>query len=224
MVVIFDLDDTLYQEIDFLKSAFKEISDILSTEFTEVSETLYSHMLNCYETGGHAFQSVIETYGIQKFNVTDLVQIYRNHYPNIRLSDATREVLDSVKNTVHKVGLITDGRTLQQQQKLKALGVQDYFDGVVISESFGSSKPDSRNFEYYETLFGAGCQYVYIGDNTNKDFIAPNAMGWTTVCLRDQGHNIHKQSFQGDASKQPQHIINHLSELLSLLFKSPPSI
>ena len=38
MVVIFDLDDTLYQEIDFLKSAFKEISDILSTEFTEVSE------------------------------------------------------------------------------------------------------------------------------------------------------------------------------------------
>ena len=223
MIVIFDLDDTLYLEIDFLKSAFREISEILSKGFTETSETLYSHMLDCYETGGHAFQSVIETYDIQKFNVTDLVQIYRNQYPNIRLSNTTRDVLDTIKNTVHKIGLITDGRAIQQQQKLKALGIQDYFDGVVISETFGSSKPDSRNFKYFETLFGAVCQYVYIGDNTNKDFIAPNALGWTTVCLKDLGHNIHNQSFQGDVSKQPQHIINDLVELPSLLFKTPSS-
>ncbi|MFH6769227.1 HAD family hydrolase [Gaetbulibacter aquiaggeris] len=221
MVVVFDLDDTLYQEIDFLKSAFQEISDILSKEVAESAETLYRYMLQCYKTGGDTFQTVIETYGVQKYNLTDLVAIYRNHYPDIALSHDTQDVLNSIKKEAYKVGLITDGRALQQHHKLKALGLQDYFDATVISESFGSSKPDARNYEYYETLFGVTYHYVYVGDNTNKDFIAPNALGWTTVCLKDKGRNIHKQEFKGDDSKQPQFVIRHLSELSSLLFKLP---
>lgn len=224
MVIVFDLDDTLYQEIDFLKSAFQEISNLLSHEVAESSDRLYRYMLKCYENGGHAFQSIIETYGVKKFNVTDLVTIYRNHNPNIALSYDTKAILSTIKKEAYKVGLITDGRSLQQHHKLKALGLENYFDATVISESFGSSKPDARNFKYYETLFGAMYHYVYIGDNTNKDFIAPKALGWTTICLKDKGRNIHKQSFKGDVSKQPQVVIEHLSELTSLLFKLPSDL
>ena len=35
--------------------------------------------------------------------------------------------------------------------------------------------------------------FTYVGDNPRKDFIAPNALGWQTVCLKDDGRNIHRQ-------------------------------
>lgn len=220
-IVIFDLDDTLYQEIDFLKSAFQEIAQILSSEVKVSKKTLYTYMIQCYNDGKDAFQSVIDTYHIHHLTVIHLLNMYRNHYPNIHLSKDTVESLNIIKETSYKVGLITDGREIQQRNKLNALGLQNYFDGIVISETFGSSKPDARNFKYYETLFGDQYNYTYIGDNTSKDFVAPNSLGWTTICLKDKGLNIHKQSFKEDHSKQPHFIINALTELQSLLLQKP---
>ena len=48
-----------------------------------------------------------------------------------------------------------------------------------------------------------------------KDFIAPNKLGWTTVCLLDNGMNIHKQR-KVDVQKSPLYFISSLKELLVL--------
>ena len=41
------------------------------------------------------------------------------------------------------------------------------------------------------------CQNLtYVGDNLKKDFIAPNMLGWLTVCLKDDGRNIHRQEVE----------------------------
>ena len=37
--------------------------------------------------------------------------------------------------------------------------------------------------------------YVYIGDNPKKDFVGANEVGWNTICLLDNGENVHKQEF-----------------------------
>ena len=52
--VIFDLDDTLYAEVDFLKSAYFEIANILDTTN---SELLYQRMLALYCEGKNVFVS-----------------------------------------------------------------------------------------------------------------------------------------------------------------------
>jgi putative hydrolase of the HAD superfamily len=59
-----------------------------------------------------------------------------------------------------------------------------------------------------------GAAYVDVGDNPAKDFSAPNRVGWDTVCLVDDGRNIHPQDFQVDAAYLPGYRIENIRELL----------
>jgi putative hydrolase of the HAD superfamily len=61
------------------------------------------------------------------------------------------------------------------------------------------------------------CTYYYIGDNPAKDFVAPNRLGWNTVCLLDDGRNIHPQDFSLSSQMLPQHRISQLSEIENII-------
>ena len=115
--------------------------------------------------------------------------------------------------------MITDGRSVQQRNKIKALGLSEYFDDVIISEEFGSEKPNINNYKYFVDKYGYSYKYVYIGDNINKDFIAPNLLGWSTICLLDNGKNIHKQSFHLENNTKPIYLINELKEIGNILLE-----
>lgn len=188
MVVVFDLDDTLYKEIDFLKSAYKEIADRIA-----IPES-YDFMLKAYYDGRNAFKEVVEHYHLS-YNVENLLNIYRNHYPRIKFNDDVKTTLAVlVKKAI--LGLISDGRSVQQWNKIKALSLDNYIpkENILISDEFGHKKPDLEGFEFFMSKYPKE-EYTYIGDNTSKDFYAPNKLGWTTVCLLDNGENIHKQDF-----------------------------
>lgn len=184
--VIFDLDDTLVSEIDFLKSAYYYIAAQLG------KDNLYEQMLEKYFAREDVFQFVEYEYGVLK---SDLLHYYRTHEPNITLKNGAEELLSFLKDKNYKLGLITDGRSVSQRNKLKALGIENYFDKIIISEEFGSEKPDENN---YKVFVEDSHTYFYIGDNFTKDFIAPNRLGWTTIALLDDGQNIHKQELVSD--------------------------
>ncbi|MDO6759410.1 HAD family hydrolase [Tamlana sp. 2_MG-2023] len=216
-VLVFDLDDTLYKEIDFLKSAYKEISNLIASVTPVSSSIIYNQMFSFYENDLNAFEEILKYYKLEKFSALDLVQIYRNHEPSISLTKDIQELLTRLKKHTYKIGLITDGRSVQQRSKLKALNLLDYFDDIIISEEFGSEKPSSLNFEYYVNKYGADFKYFYVGDNTKKDFIAPNQLGWTSVCLKDVGQNIHNQDFDISEEQKPKHLIESLESVETLV-------
>ena len=60
-------------------------------------------------------------------------------------------------------------------------------------------------------------EYCYVGDNPKKDFIAPNALGWTTIMLKADERNIHEQVLEPDPSTRPDHVIENLLQLKSLI-------
>lgn len=212
-ILVFDLDDTLYKEIDFLKSAYREIAVFIS-QTTEVPfEILLTEMVDNYYDGLNVFKEIIEKHKISNVTVDELIKIYRNHKPQINLTENIKNLLFNLKKKVFKVGLITDGRSIQQRNKIRALGLTDYFDDIIISEEFGSEKPNINNFKYFETKYGKLLNYIYIGDNTKKDFIAPNTLGWLTLCLLDDGNNIHKQFFDLDKNMLPKQPITDLFEI-----------
>ena len=77
--VIFDLDDTLYNEIEYLKSAFAQIARELEKDSWKA---LYARMFSLYRSRQDVFQYLSDIY------VTDknyLLQLYRGHQPEIRL-------------------------------------------------------------------------------------------------------------------------------------------
>ena len=220
-VVCFDLDDTLYKEIDYLKSAFQEIARYAAECCGKTSDPVsilaakaYNEMLDAYLSGGNAFERLNDFLGLN-VPIADYLTIYREHKPTISLNEDAIKTLNWLKDNDFIIGLITDGRVNSQTAKIEALGLYRWIkpEDVVISESFGSTKPDERNYRYFVDRYGKG-SYCYIGDNTEKDFIAPNALGWKTICLLDDGQNIHKQDFSFPEKFLPKVRINSLQEIV----------
>lgn len=208
--VIFDLDDTLVYEIEFLKSAFKEIAERLEPER---DLELYEEMFSFYEKKVNVFAVLHQKY--PNYSKEDLLNIYRNHYPTLKLNDGAREVLNFCTDNGYKIGLISDGRSITQRKKLKSLEIEHVFEKIVISEEFGSTKPNSENYKVF--VIDNELEYYYIADNPQKDFIAPNKLGWTTICLLDKGKNIHRQNFDIDIEYLPKIKISNLMELIEIL-------
>ncbi|MDE3181882.1 MAG: HAD family hydrolase [Bacteroidota bacterium] len=192
---VFDLDDTLYPEIEFLESAYKFIArEIMPYTKSDV----YEEMLRRYYSKENVFEWIVSTYSMKnnKISHSHLLQLYRNHLPEIQLPIQTSNFLMKLKERNIPVGLITDGRSITQRNKLKSLGLDDYFQDVIISEEFGSEKPHPKNYLFFEDKY-PGYEFCYVADNTNKDFVVPKQLGWKIYCLKDRGFNIHKQNLEG---------------------------
>jgi len=206
--VVFDLDDTLYKERTYLRSAYAAITEsFLSTKNAKVAaETMFSWWLN---SEVNVFERAIEEFQISS-TVPEMLEIYRSHSPLISVAPETLNLLQTLKTSNVSLACVTDGRSTSQRAKLHSLGLISFFETVVISEEIGSEKPDPRNFTAVSDKISAA-RYFYIGDNPSKDFAAPNKLGWVTICLRDKGENIHPQEFSHPCEFLPEFVIPELS-------------
>lgn len=124
-VVVFDLDDTLCKEIDYLKSAYKEIAHRIAVS-QENEEVVFQNMLDNYFGGKDVFQSLIEDYSIS-YGKDVLLEMYRNHLPTLCLEQGAKELLNVFLQAGVVMGIITDGRSITQRNKIKALGLGKYY-------------------------------------------------------------------------------------------------
>jgi putative hydrolase of the HAD superfamily len=206
-VIVFDLDDTLYNELDYLISAYKSIA----TELDPLnSKKLFSVIFSMYRNNQDVFSYLSNIYSIEK---SLLLTMYRNHFPRIKLDVRIKELLQLIKNNSGKLAVLTDGRSITQKNKLKSLEMLETFDYISISEEIDAIKPSLKGFQLIENYFKA-TNYYYIGDNISKDFIAPNKLGWQTICLVDSGKNIHHSSqYNLEKEKKPDYYIYSLVEI-----------
>lgn len=206
-VVVFDLDDTLYNELDYLKSAFKDIARRISSGDWK---SLYAYMFSLHRSKKNVFQIISENHQIE---IPTLIDWYRSHQPEIHLFDGVFELLTQIKQKGGKLAVITDGRVKTQMSKLESLGITHFFDDIIISEAIGFEKPHLTNFQVITEKMH-GNQYFYIADNFKKDFITPNAQGWTTIGLIDNGLNIHCNHHEFfNKEHLPQHLILSIKDL-----------
>lgn len=205
--IVFDLDDTLALEFDYLKSAYHEIAYKVDPANTR----LFAFLLDAYQKKDNPFEQLCSLYS--HYTVAALLQLYRNHVPTYS-ENRCKSLLVELKANGCKLGLVTDGYSITQRNKLKALGIEELFDLVVISEEFGSAKPSVANFDVFHQ-FNTD-EYYYIADNPAKDFVSPNALGWQTICLIDAGNNIHKQDFTKESLYLPRMTIDTLEQVFSI--------
>lgn len=222
--VIFDLDDTLYDEIEYVKSGFHAVAKHVAKKFPDTSpESTYQALQEQFDEGNRTktFNAALDELGIayDEDIIRELVTTYRNHRPNILLPKESRQILGSL-SLKYILALLTDGFLPAQQLKVEALGIKGYFKCIIYTEELGRSswKPSLAGFEKLLTIINTKPQQaVYVADNALKDFIAPNQMGMTTIqVLRPAG--IHT-SRAPDQQAEPGHAIRNLSELPDLLAK-----
>lgn len=208
-----DLDDTLYQEIDFLQSAYRFISEQL---FPVIGKEIDLEMYELYKGKEVVFDKITEKYKLE-ISMKTLIDWYRFHTPTINLNEGVATFLQILKENDIKISLITDGRSTTQRNKLKALGIEDLFCDTIISEEFGTEKPNINNFKFFENKYPSS-KFFYIGDNFSKDFVTPNALNWTTIGIKDSGTNIHKQNYDLQNNYLPHYICDSFTAI-NLIFK-----
>jgi|TARA_B100001093_G_C26847571_1_gene1023595 putative hydrolase of the HAD superfamily len=202
---VFDLDDTIYKEVDYKISGINHLVKKISLIY---GVNLKSSSFYNRKDFIKAIQNKLE---LPDDVAKSFLWEYRLHNPTISLDKNTKDTLSYIKKNSSGVAIITDGRSITQRKKIKALGLEDI--PLYISDEYGSEKPDSKRFKIIESK-DLSLNYFYVGDNITKDFITPNKMGWTTIGLKDDGSNIHPQIIS-DSSKEylPNFWINNIIDL-----------
>ena len=107
------------------------------------------------------------------------------------------------------LALITNGARDSQRDKLSALGMDHWFEAVVISGEIGIGKPDPRIFELALDRLSVGGEVVWhVGDSLAADVAGAKAAGLTAVWLNRAGTG------RKPGDPEPDIEINSLSELM----------
>jgi putative hydrolase of the HAD superfamily len=190
--VVFDLDDTLYPELEFVRSGFRAVAHYLERRFGRSEKQIVRVLQSVFDGGERqlVFNEALKRMGLPHDDglVEDLVSVYRNHEPAINPFPGVRGLLKTLRKDF-SIAMLTDGCSERQLQKVKALGIKHYFERIVCTEDRGEDwlKPAPLGFQELQQSFGlAGDRCAYIADNPLKDFLAPNRMGWLTVRVRSR--------------------------------------
>ncbi|MBD5473513.1 MAG: HAD-IA family hydrolase [Lachnospiraceae bacterium] len=181
--VIFDLDDTLYSEKQYVKSGYRAVAGYLGSETAE--EELWNYFLN----GKNAIDELLKKYG-QTDKKAECLEIYRSHMPELNLYEEAVVLLNNLKEAGFKLGIITDGRVNGQKNKIESLGLRDLVDDIIITDELGGEqfrKPNDIAFRIMQCRWRLPYEeLVYIGDNMIKDFQAPRQLGMKSIYFNNE--------------------------------------
>jgi putative hydrolase of the HAD superfamily len=190
--VIFDLDDTLYPEKDYVLSGFREVATWAEAHLDIPRKRGCAELERLFEQGvrGDTFDRWLVGHGLDPSRLTGrLVQVYRDHEPDLAPYPGVRELLGSLRRFC-RIGLLTDGHLSVQKAKLVALRLASYFDAIVYSDEWGryAWKPSTVPFAAsLRALDVTPARTVYVADNPIKDFLGARRSGMLGIRLRHPG-------------------------------------
>ena len=187
-VVVFDLDDTLYSEMDYVLSGYRYLSQLIEKLY---SKSTYQSFLEALERNeADIFTYVIAEHKLPESLKQHLILAYRYHTPDIQLHPSALAILEQLKSKNIPVYLITDGRGVTQRLKVTSLGIETFFESIFISEEVGVGKPALDSFLAIQTVH-PNQSIVYVADNPKKDFIAPHQLGWESIGIINKDTRVH---------------------------------
>jgi putative hydrolase of the HAD superfamily len=189
--VVFDIDDTLYLERDYVASGLAALEPTVHRRWgvAGFGAVAWAHFVAGRR--GDIFDQALRELGIRPAaaEITALVRAYRSHRPAIRLAPDAREALLRLDRAGVPVAIISDGPLASQAAKVAALGLDRFAAAVLLTAWYREArfaKPHPRAYREVAARLGAG-RLAYVADNPGKDFSAPRSLGWRTVRIRRPG-------------------------------------
>jgi putative hydrolase of the HAD superfamily len=218
LCIVFDLDDTLYLERDYVRSGFRALDLWVRNNLGLVDFSLRAWAL--FERGerNRIFDRALLEAGLapDRDTILTMVDLYRSHLPAIQLARDAAECLRNIQGRVH-LALVSDGPERSQRNKMRALGLVQTFETVVLTSTLGTgfAKPHPKAFLQVQKHFGGSVQqYTYVADNPAKDFQGPHSLGWKKIRVRRRGglYSSFEPSVQGRADLEVRdlHEVTHM--------------
>lgn len=218
--VVFDLDDTLYPEKEFVKSGFRAVASWAELNLGIDSNIGERQLISYYENGirGDTFNRWLASHNLLSNDlVKEMIKIYREHIPSISPFPEVKEVLGELKKKF-LLGIVSDGYIEVQKKKLNALEIENFFDAVIFSDEWGKKnwKPSSKPFEIISEKLGIPSdQCMYVADNPIKDFFGAKKIGMYTIQIVRPGGE-YSTRLPPSVKHKPNLTITSLEELLDI--------
>jgi putative hydrolase of the HAD superfamily len=216
--IVFDIDDTLYLERDFVFSGYRAVSSAVASKY---GFFIYDRLIESFLAGqrGDLFTPVLNEKmdDVREDFVKELVKIYRSHVPDIKPFDGIPELLKKI-GAYCKLAIISDGFLEVQKRKLGALKIADRFNHIAFTDQWGHEfwKPHPRGYEDCSASLGIEPEsMIYIGDNPEKDFIGARNAGLKCIRLRVK-HGLHYDK-EAEGSFAPDTEVNSVKELHTVI-------
>ncbi len=222
--VFFDIDDTLYDTSGFARLARKAaINVMIDAGLPLSSDEAYKLLKEIIKEKGSNYDKHFNiltkrVFGEEKPLLIALGMItYHNvKFALLRLFPKTPSTLIYLKSKGYHLGVISDGITIKQWEKLIRLGLNHFFDEVVTSEEAGVEKPDERIFRL--ALDRMGCQptkSTMIGNKFNKDIIGAINIGMSAILVNSELTPDEKEYLEENNIKL--NVVSNIGDIVELL-------
>mgnify|MGYP001237096554 FL=1 len=215
--IIFDLDDTLFDEKKFRVMNIKKILSFFLLrkinsnykinkfiKFNYLQSKIYN---NSYLTNLSKKLSI-------KVKKNDILELFNSTPKEKYVSQEDILLLKLLKKKKIKIGLITDGNYIRQFNKIYDAGIIKLFDKIIINSSEKKKKPNKLSFKKMLSYYNVNPnQALYVGDNPNKDFLGPKSLGIKTIRVFKGKYKHLKKNKFFEADKK----INKLTDLKKIL-------
>lgn len=213
--VIFDLDGTLLDRDSSLQSFINNQYDRFATSLEHIDRQNYIKRFIELDCRGHVwkdkvYQSLIEEFEISQISWQYLLNDYEIQFGNYCVPfPYLIETINLLKQQDYLLGMITNGRTIFQFKSIHGLGIEKYFNTIVISEAEQIRKPQPEIFQIaLSKLKAIAKNSVYIGDNPQADIMGAKKAGLKAIWKRNQ---FWTEPTEADA------VIGELDEILPIL-------
>ena len=197
--ILFDVDDTLYDQTVPFKEAYAEYfgenpavpAEVIYPVTRKYSDQVYSQALT-----GQITMEEMYIYRVQKafeeFDVRitdaeafDFQKIYADCQRHIHMSEQMERILDYCGRKA-ELGIITNGPSAHQWNKVKSLQAERWVphENIFVSGNVGAEKPDRKIFEYAEHTMGLeDAEIWFVGDAYELDVKGALNAGWNAVWM-----------------------------------------
>jgi putative hydrolase of the HAD superfamily len=185
--VLFDLDDTLYPLRHFVRSGFVACAAHLEREMGLNPRNVLSILLGASigPDRGRELQVCVARCGLTSAIVPALVEVIRQHPPQLSLPLASCEALAALRDG-WLLGVVTNGPPDVQERKVRALGLPLVVDTIVFAAAVGDGRGKPQPEAFLEAAGRLGVipeRTVFVGNDLLCDVFGASRVGMRTVLV-----------------------------------------
>lgn len=223
--VVFDLDNTLYDHAEFVKSSYATIALRLAQLSGVSADTVNEYMFGLWSAytsaWPHVFSHTITRFGlVGRVTERDMVAWYHANEPKTLTSfPGASDTLEALGQR-YRLALLTDGRPVTQRRKLSLLGMAGFFETIMVTGDLGREfyKPSPEPFKRLTEEMDSPNKgaLVYVGDNPALDVTGARMAGYGTIRLRLGEFAQVEPASEEQRADADAHSFEELARLLSV--------
>jgi HAD superfamily hydrolase (TIGR01549 family) len=169
---IFDLDNTIYKEEDYLFQAYKAIAEKFAGNLPSCTrKALYTTLKDIYLKQGHEklFDKFLDAVGLDKNYLPECLKILRSFKPTkpLKIDKKVKKILISLNSRSKSIFILTNGNVDQQRNKIRHIKWDGLYNkiGFVFADEI-EPKPSPAGIIYILKSTGtAKDNAIMIGDS-----------------------------------------------------------